>query len=266
MRPSVHERDDHGISMRAPDSEYSSSRVYCDTCRAAANGAPPDCERTGSQPRLHLLAATVPKSTVVDFVAQEARADQFRILLTDPDDPHSSSPCAATSLASVAARRCDGNGEQMTARMVMGTSRLARWVGAPIAVAAVMTLAACGSGAASTSGTTTSGSVSSGSTASTASNPATDAFAACMSKNGVTMPAQGEGGQQGGPGGGGTPPTGTPPAGGGQGATPPTGAAQPGGAGSPGQAPAGVDATTWAAAQQACASLAPTPPGGAKTS
>jgi hypothetical protein len=38
----------------------------------------------------------------------------------------------------------------------------------------------------------------------------------------------------------------------------------PGGAGrTPGEAPEGVDADTWAAAQQACADLAPAPPDGA---
>ena len=48
---------------------------------------------------------------------------------------------------------------------------------------------------------------------------------------------------------GGTPPSGAPAAGGGSGGAAP-------------QAPPGVDGDTWAAAQEACADLAPTPPDG----
>ena len=43
-----------------------------------------------------------------------------------------------------------------------------------------------------------------------------------------------------------------------QGGTPPSG----GPGGSPDQMPPGVDADTWAAAQEACSDLAPTPPEG----
>jgi hypothetical protein len=80
------------------------------------------------------------------------------------------------------------------------------------------------------------------------------AFASCLAENGVTLPQRGAGGSTDGAG----PPTGTPP----------TGAPTAGGAGGPGQgggamaAPPGVDATTWAAAQKACAQYAPTPPSG----
>ena len=76
-------------------------------------------------------------------------------------------------------------------------------------------------------------------------------YRSCLEDNGVTMPEPPAGGA-GAPRQGGTPPSGAPAAGGGQG----------GPGGSPGQAPPGVDATTWAAAQKACADLAPTPPDG----
>jgi hypothetical protein len=83
------------------------------------------------------------------------------------------------------------------------------------------------------------------------------AYTSCLAENGVTLPerpARGSGAQQ-----GGTPPSGAPaaPGEGGQGGG-------PGGTGrTPGEAPEGVDADTWAAAQQACADLAPAPPDGA---
>ena len=76
-------------------------------------------------------------------------------------------------------------------------------------------------------------------------------YRSCLEDNGVTMPEPPAGGA-GAPRQGGTPPSGAPAAGGGQG----------GPGGTPGQAPPGVDATTWAAAQKACADLAPTPPDG----
>jgi hypothetical protein len=125
--------------------------------------------------------------------------------------------------------------------------RWTRLIGVPVAAASLAGLVACGTDAAST----------------TTSNTAMAAFASCMAENGVTLPQRGDGG--------GSPPTGTPPAGGtGEGAGGPGGSAA-GGGGRPGQnggamaPPSGVDATTWAAAQKACAQYAPTPPSGAPT-
>jgi hypothetical protein len=133
--------------------------------------------------------------------------------------------------------------------------RWTRLIGLPVAAVGLAGLVACGTGAAST---TTSSSTGSGAQAGT-SDTAMQAFASCLAENGVTLPQRGSGGDAD----GGSPPTGTPPTG-----TPPTGAPTAGGAGGPGQgggamaAPAGVDATTWAAAQKACAQYAPTPPSG----
>jgi hypothetical protein len=107
--------------------------------------------------------------------------------------------------------------------------RWIRLIGVPVAAVSLVGLAACGTDAAST----------------TPSNTAMAAFASCMAENGVTLPQRGDGG--------GSPPTGTPPAGG------------PGQNGGAMAAPSGVDATTWAAAQKACAQYAPTPPSGAST-
>jgi hypothetical protein len=77
------------------------------------------------------------------------------------------------------------------------------------------------------------------------------AFAQCVQdNNGVTVPerpARGEGG----PPQNGTTPSGAPAARGGSVSA----------EAAPGQAPPGVDADTWAAAQKACADVAPTPPG-----
>jgi hypothetical protein len=73
-------------------------------------------------------------------------------------------------------------------------------------------------------------------------------YRSCLEENGVTMPEP-PGGGGGVPPQGGTPPSGAPAAGGG-----PGGVAR--------QAPPGVDGDTWAAAQEACADLAPTPPDG----
>jgi hypothetical protein len=131
--------------------------------------------------------------------------------------------------------------------------RWTRLIGIPVAAVGLAGLVACGSGAAST---TTSSSTGSGAQAGT-SDTAVQAFASCMAENGVTLPQRGAGGGTD----GGSPPTGTPP----------TGAPTAGGAGGPGQgggamaAPPGVDATTWAAAQKACAQYAPTPPSGTAT-
>jgi hypothetical protein len=121
----------------------------------------------------------------------------------------------------------------------------------PVAAIGLAGLVACGTGAAT------------GSTAGAPDDTAMAAFASCLAENGVTLPERGApdggaggagsaGGTAGGAGGGaagpgagaadgGSPPTGAPPAGG----------TQP--------APPGVDATAWAAAQEACAQYAPTP-------
>jgi hypothetical protein len=131
--------------------------------------------------------------------------------------------------------------------------RWTRLIGIPVAAVGLAGLVACGTGAAST---TTSSSTGSGAQAGT-SDTAMQAFASCMAENGVTLPQRGAGGGAD----GGSPPTGTPP----------TGAPTAGGAGGPGQgggamaAPPGVDATTWAAAQKACAQYAPTPLSGTAT-
>ena len=128
--------------------------------------------------------------------------------------------------------------------------RWTRLIGVPVAAVSLAGLVACGTGTAST---TTSSSTGSGAGA---SDTAMQAFASCLAENGVTLPQRGAGGGTGGA--GGTPSTGTPS----------TGAPTAGGAGGPGQgggamtAPPGVDATTWAAAQKACAQYAPTPPSG----
>ena len=138
------------------------------------------------------------------------------------------------------------------------TGRLARLVVAPIGAVALVGLAACGSSATSTAGDTASGSTAA---AGAPSDSAMAAFTSCLAENGVTMPER-PGGGAGGPAGG-TPPSGAPGAPGDDGDDD----GGPGGPdGTPGQAPPGVDATTWAAAQKACASLAPTPPDGAGTS
>ncbi len=78
-----------------------------------------------------------------------------------------------------------------------------------------------------------------------------DAFAQCMTENGVPAPPDGG---PGGPGGHGGPPPGA------DGMPPPPSADRPPlGAGGP-PAPPGVDRQTWDNALQACASLAPQPP------
>jgi len=139
-----------------------------------------------------------------------------------------------------------------------------RWrlVLVPVAAVGLAGLVACGTGAA---------------TASSAGAPddtAMAAFASCMAENGVTLPERGApdggpaaggagpggaGGGAAGPGAGGAGSAAGPGAGG---ASPPSGAPQAGGAGGGGAMPAppGVDATAWAAAQEACAQYAPTPP------
>ncbi len=132
--------------------------------------------------------------------------------------------------------------------------RWTRLIGVPVAAVSLAGLVACGTGATST---TTSSSTGSGAQAGT-SNTAMAAFASCMAENGVTLPQRGTDG-------GGTPPTGTPPAGGTGGSGGPGGAAPGGAGGGAMAAPAGVDATTWAAAQKACAQYAPNPPSGAAT-
>ena len=125
--------------------------------------------------------------------------------------------------------------------------RWTRLIGVPVAAVSLAGLVAGGTGAAST---TTSSSTGSGAQAG-ASDTAMQAFASCLAENGVTLPQRGAGGTD-----GGSPPTGVPTAGG------------PGGPGQGGgemTAPPGVDVTTWAAAQKACAQYAPTPPSGTAT-
>jgi hypothetical protein len=145
---------------------------------------------------------------------------------------------------------------------VRTNGRAARWIGLPLAaVGTVVLVAACGD----TSTASSTGSGATAATGSTATAPAagtTDALATCLAQNGVTLP------EGGGPGAGGAPPSGsnTPPSdgtqGGPQGGGGQAGGGQAGGATGADQAPPGVDASTWAAAQKACASLAPTPPSG----
>ena len=133
----------------------------------------------------------------------------------------------------------------------------------PVAAAGLAGLVACGTAAA---------------TASSAGAPddtAMAAFASCMAENGVTLPergapdggpAMGSGAGPGGAGGGAAGPgaggAGSAAGRGPGGVSPPSGAPQAGGAGGGGAMPAppGVDATAWAAAQEACAQYAPTAP------
>jgi hypothetical protein len=142
--------------------------------------------------------------------------------------------------------------------------RWIRLVVAPVGALALVGLAACGTGTTTSSAATSSSAAAQPSTADDADNAddsddadSDDAnsdmadYRSCLADNGVTMPEPpADGG--GAPRQGGTPPSAAPAGGGGQG----------GPGGTPGQAPPGVDATTWAAAQKACADLAPTPPDG----
>ena len=130
-------------------------------------------------------------------------------------------------------------------------ARRLRLILVPVAAAGLAGLVACGTGAAAAS------------SAGAPDDTAMAAFASCMAENGVTLPERGA--PDGGPAAGGAGPGG---AGGGAagpgpgGVSPPSGAPQAGGAGGGGAMPAppGVDATAWAAAQDACAQYAPTPP------
>jgi hypothetical protein len=136
--------------------------------------------------------------------------------------------------------------------------RWIRLVVAPVGALALVGLAACGTG--TDTSTTSAGTSSSAAAQPSIADDGDDAddadsdladYRSCLEDNGVTMPEP-PSGAAGAPRQGGTPPSGAPAAGGGQG----------GPGGTPGQAPPGVDATTWAAAQKACADLAPTPPDG----
>ena len=136
--------------------------------------------------------------------------------------------------------------------------RWIRLIAAPVGVVALVGLAACGT----STDTTSTAAASSAAVAqpSAADGDDTDGddtdaddtdmadYRSCLEENGVTVPEPPAGG-----GGvqpqGGTRPSGAPAAGGG-----PGGAAR--------QAPPGVDGDTWAAAQEACADLSPTPPDG----
>ena len=126
-----------------------------------------------------------------------------------------------------------------------------RLLGAPVAAVALLGLAACGT----STDTGTSAAAASASAEAPADDAATPdgtelaAYQSCLEENGVSMPERPGGGA------GAAPEGGVPP----QGGTPPSG----GPGGSPDQAPPGVDVDTWAAAQEACSDLAPTPPDGA---
>ena len=136
--------------------------------------------------------------------------------------------------------------------------RWVRLVVAPVGALALVGLAACGTDTSTTSAATSSSAAAQPSTADDSADDDADNadsdlvdYRSCLEDNGVTMPEPPAGGA-GAPRQGGTPPSDAPAAGGGQGGPGRT----------PGQAPPGVDATTWAAAQKACADLAPTPPDG----
>lgn len=130
--------------------------------------------------------------------------------------------------------------------------RWIRVIAAPVGVVALVGLAACGTSTDTTS--TAAASSAAAAQPSAADGDDTDAddtdmadYRSCLEENGVTMPEPPAGG-------GGVPP---------QGGTPPSGAPAAGGPGGAArQAPPGVDGDTWAAAQEACADLAPTPPDG----
>ena len=127
-------------------------------------------------------------------------------------------------------------------------------LGAPVAVVALLGLAACGTS--TDTGTSTAASASTAAADDTAGeDDAADAdpaaYQSCLEENGVSMPAPPAGAQVGSPPKGGTPPSGAPAA-----------AGQGGPGGAPDQAPPGVDDDTWEAAQEACSDLAPTPPEG----
>jgi hypothetical protein len=131
-------------------------------------------------------------------------------------------------------------------------------------VIGVLGLAACSQPAAAPSTRATTSDTASTSTADPAAGdpagtPDREAFRSCLAENGITLPERGADGDRpappdgAGPGAGGTPPSGAP-------AAPADGTApQAGDRGTP-PAPDGVDADTWAAAQQACTDLVPTPP------
>jgi hypothetical protein len=110
--------------------------------------------------------------------------------------------------------------------------RALRLIAAPVGLVALVGLAACGTGTDSSTGAATGESAPSAAPAAAGgpSDSAMAAYTSCLAENGVTLPAR--------------------PARGGS------------GGGAPGQAPEGVDADTWTAAQQACADVAPTPPDG----
>lgn len=126
------------------------------------------------------------------------------------------------------------------------------------AAAALMTMTAACSSAATTEPVAGPASSSPAAVSELSETPAPgdhDAFTACLTEHGVPAPPEGGPGSHG-PGGPGGPggPNGQPPAG-----PPPSGAPQPGQGGPP-PAPPGIDQGTWDTAMQACKSLAPAPP------
>ena len=135
--------------------------------------------------------------------------------------------------------------------------RWIRVIAAPVGVVALVGLAACGTSTDTTSAAAASSAVAAQPSAADDDTDGDDTdgdddtdmadYRTCLEENGVTMPEPPAGG-------GGAPP---------QGGTPPSGAPAAGGSGGAArQAPPGVDGDTWAAAQEACADLAPTPPDG----
>ena len=128
--------------------------------------------------------------------------------------------------------------------------RSLRLIAAPVGLVALVGLAACGTGTDSSTGAATGESAPSAAPAAAGgpSDSAMAAYTSCLAENGVTLPERPARGS-------GTPPSGAP-------AAPGDGGTRGGPGGRPGEAPEGVDADTWAAAQQVCADVAPAPPDG----
>lgn len=145
----------------------------------------------------------------------------------------------------------------------LGATLISKCVRAAVLTVAATALvggaAACssnnGSGTTSSAASSSASSTTTSESAAAPSKPDHEAFAKCLTDNGVPAPPEGGPGGPGGPPDG-TPPSGPPPEGGPpQGGPPPMGHQHP-------PAPPGVDQATWDKAMQACASLAPAPPNG----
>src|SRR5690242_5395324 len=172
------------------------------------------------------------------------------------DQPHS----AATSAPHGSPRRPREAGDQPPReghRLSTNAhpARRLRLILVPLAAVGLAGLVACGTGSAPT-----------GSTGSAPDDTAMAAFASCLAENGVTLPERGA--PDGGAGGAGSAGGAVGPGGAGGGTAGPGAGAADGGSPPPGAPPAegdlpappGVDAAAWAAAQEACAQYAPTPP------